>query len=187
VIDFKGCESIVFMDGDGRRGGEDLLMMAQGSGHVWLPAGVQVRVVSGSVKFSAEESPSVRDGSSVVGSSYGPGYRAPPPSRVTSYAGSSAGSSYKSAHQGGYSSGASQASVRTYRPAPPADGASFRAAPSRAGTYAAAQRVPLPPSSVGRREADDWEVVEELEGAWGLNPRPLGPDDSVSSVGRNAY
>ncbi|KAK0614613.1 hypothetical protein B0T14DRAFT_386626, partial [Immersiella caudata] len=53
-IDFSNCRSIVFLDGDGRRGGEDLLLMARGSGHVTLPAGVQVRVVAGSVKLAPQ-------------------------------------------------------------------------------------------------------------------------------------
>jgi hypothetical protein len=172
-IDFDNCRSIVFMDGEGRRGGDDLLLMAKGSGHVTLPAGVQVRVVAGSVKLA----PQPPAGDSVVGSSYGGagGYRAPPPSRTTSYyAGSSASSAsaYRSA-QG------------SQNPSPPRSSATFRGTGgSHVGTYVQARRVPLPPSQAGG--ADDWEVQEEADGDWNMDTRSIAPSESVSSVGSRA-
>lgn len=175
-IDFDNCRSIVFLDGDGRRGGEDLLLMARGSGHVTLPAGVQVRVVQGSVKLA----PQPPAGDSVVGSTYGGsgGHRAPPPTRASSYAGSSisSASAYRSA-QGG-----SQATAyRPQNPSPPRSSAGFRATGSHVGTYVQARRTPLPPSRVGG--ADDWEVQEEADGDWDIDTRSIAPSESVSSVG----
>ncbi|KAK1750164.1 hypothetical protein QBC47DRAFT_418458 [Echria macrotheca] len=188
-LDFQNCRSIVFMDGEGRRGGEDLLLMARGSGHVTLPKGVQVRVEAGSVKITgnrygrseADRDSGIDTGSSVVSASYGG--RAPPPTRATSYAGSSASSAYRSAvgqsHAGSNS---------TFRPSPPRDIAAFSRAGSHVGTLANARRVPLPPSSAG---VDDWEVVEELDGDWDMDNRSVAPSESVSSVGernrRNQY
>ena len=161
------------MDGEGRRGGLDLLMMAKGSGHVVLPKGVQVRVVSGKVKVAIDEASGSSAGS-IVGSSYG-GYRAPPPTRASSYAGSSVSSAYSSAR-------VSQASASTYRPSPPRTAADASRAGSHVGTLANARRVPLPPS-VANNDADDWEIQVELEGAWDLDTRSVHPNDSVSSVG----
>lgn len=167
------------MDGDSIRG-EDMLLMASGSGHVSLPAGVQVRVTSGSVKYDAVAG---QNGDrSVVGSSYGPGYRAPPPTRATSYAGSSASSSlYRSARD---DDRASQASRDTYRPSPPRDQATFSRAGSHVGSYVSPSRVPLPKSVAGRSRggADDWEVMEEKEG-WDDDRGSVAPSESISSVG----
>lgn len=167
----------MFLDGDGRRGGEDLLLMARGSGHVTLPAGVQVRVVAGSVKLA----PQPAAGDSVVGSSYG-GYRAPPPTRATSYAGSSASSAsaYRSA-QGSNSNG-SHATYRGEPPSPPRSSAGFRGNGSHVGTYVQARRTPLPPSRVG--DADEWHVEEEADvDDWEMDCRSVAPSESVSSVG----
>lgn len=176
-LDFQDCRSIVFMDGEGRRGGLDLLLMASGSGHVTLPKGVQVRVVAGKVKVALDEA-SGSSADSVVGSSYG-GYRAPPPTRASSYAGSSASSAYSSAR-------ASQASASTYRPNPPRTAADASRAGSHVGTLANARRVPLPASVIN--EPNDWVVQEECEGAWDLDSGSVHPNDSVSAVGaRDRY
>jgi hypothetical protein len=62
------------MDGDSIRG-EDMLLMASGSGHVSLPAGVRVRMTAGSVKPTV----TVAGDCSEVVSSIDPSYHAPPP------------------------------------------------------------------------------------------------------------
>lgn len=54
-LDFQDCGSIAFFNGKEARG-EDFLMSAKGNGHVSLPAGVQVRVTSGSVKLASPPS-----------------------------------------------------------------------------------------------------------------------------------
>lgn len=182
-VDFGNCQSILFMEGEGLRGGEDVLLMARGSGHVTLPPGVQVRVTEGNIRLSAPAA-SASGAASAVGSSYS-GYRAPPPTRAASSANSSASSSfYRSAAgpsqpmpapQRSYTG--SQASAGTFRPSPPNDSSGFSRAGSHVGTYVAAQRAPLPASRVG--SVADWD-----DGA------SLAPSDSISSVGskhRDSY
>lgn len=156
-VDFEGCESIVFMDGDSTRG-EDLLMMAKGTGHMSVPAGVQLRVVAGKVKIMAAANRG--PGSSVVGSSYGSGNQAPPPTRVSGYAESSANSGYESG--------------TTFQPSPPRNQAGFRQAGSHVGSYVSAAHVPLPKSVAGTRGQADWDDGRSS----------VGPGDSISCVGR---
>ncbi|KAK0609602.1 hypothetical protein B0T17DRAFT_458585, partial [Bombardia bombarda] len=49
-FDFKGCRNIVFLHGRPTGLESDVLLMAQGTGHMTLPAGVQVLVESGYAK-----------------------------------------------------------------------------------------------------------------------------------------
>lgn len=165
------------MDGDSIRG-EDLLMMARGSGHMTLPAGVQVRVSEGAFKYRAPAG-----GRSAVGSSHGAGYRAPPPTRV-SYAGSSTPSnSYRGEERG------SMTSRETFRPSPPRDQAGFSRAGTHVGSYVTAARVPLPKSMAGTRSragASDWEVVQQEDDtreSWDDGRSSVAPSESISSVG----
>ncbi|KAK1834897.1 hypothetical protein QBC39DRAFT_181436 [Podospora conica] len=170
-LDFQGCQSIVFMDGDSTRG-EDMLMLVRGSGHMTLPAGVQVRMTAGAFKYRAPAG-------SVVGSSHGPGYRAPPPTRATSYAGSSAPSGYRNDDR-------SQSSRETFRPSPPRDQAGFSRPGTHVGGYATSGRAPLPKSMAGTRSrTGDWEVVEQAEDqeSWDDGRSSVAPSESISSVG----
>ncbi|KAL2129556.1 hypothetical protein VTI74DRAFT_7605 [Chaetomium olivicolor] len=170
-FDFKGCRSIVFLHGH-RTGREtDVLLLTQGSGHMTLPAGVQVLVQSGYARW--EPAASAGGGSTIVGM----GRRAPPPSRVSGYAHSSADSGY---------SGSGRSNATGYRLSPPRDAASFsRGAGS---SYMSACDIPLPRSDVGRRSSadSDWEVVEEAGGYSGRNRDDacsIAPSESISSVG----
>ncbi len=169
-FDFRGCRSIVFLHGERTGTEEDVLLLTQGSGHMTLPAGVQVLVQSGYAKWVPAASGG--GGSTVVGM----GVRAPPSSRVSAYARSSADSGYNG-------SGRSQAPTASYRASLPRDAASF----SRGGPgspYMSACDVPLPPSTVaGRRssaDSDDWEVVEEMRRDDACS---IAPSESISSVG----
>jgi hypothetical protein len=72
-FDFRGCRSIVFLHGERTGSEEDVLLLTQGSGHMTLPAGVQVLVQSGYAKWEPAGS---------AGSTVG-GERAPPSSRVS--------------------------------------------------------------------------------------------------------
>ncbi|KAK3686207.1 hypothetical protein B0T22DRAFT_518775 [Podospora appendiculata] len=165
-LDFKGCRSIVFLKGERTGGEDDTLLLTNGSGHITLPAGVQVLVTSGFAKCEPAY------GSAGAGSAIGVGVRAPPPSRVggasSSYAGSAAGGS-------SYSRGESRVSTGTYRqsmPSPPRDGASFsRVSGGYSASYVSARNVPLPQSTVsGGRDYEDDNCS-------------IAPSESVSSVG----
>ncbi|SPQ25002.1 505aeaae-2d89-42e1-a88c-b0b659619966 [Thermothielavioides terrestris] len=169
VFDFSGCKDIIF-----QRGREDdVLMLAHGSGHMTLPAGVRVRVLSGYARCAPAAPDSVGSGSTVVGS----GVRAPPPSRVSAYAHSSAGSGYARSSAGS-----------AYAPS----AASFHRGGARS-SYMSACGVPLPPSEAGSRSmagsANDWVVVEEMEGYGFQDDRDncsIAPSESISSVGSRA-
>lgn len=206
-FDFKGCRSIVFLDGNERTGhdGSDVLLLTQGSGHMTLPAGVRVLVQSGYARW--QPAASVRGGggsSSGASTVLGTGVRAPPPSFVSGYcAPSLAGSAY-----GGAAPPRSHASERGsnadgyYRFGPPTPGhaaSSFsRGAPGPGSSYnMSACGVPLPPSDVGRAfgssraGAGDWEVVAQMDGAEerlrGDDVCSIVPEDSISSVGSHGY
>ena len=146
-----------------------MLLLAQGSGHMTLPAGVQVLVQSGYAKWV----PAASAGGGSTG--VGMGVRAPPSSRVSGYARSSADSGYNG-------SGRSQAAT-SYRPSPSRDTASF----SRGGdnsSYVSACHVPLPRSTVVGRpssaDSDDWEVVGQMRMDSSCS---IAPSESISSVG----
>ncbi|KAK3324923.1 hypothetical protein B0H66DRAFT_107443 [Apodospora peruviana] len=163
-FDFKGCRNIVFLSGKRTGAESDVLLLAKGSGHMTLPAGVQVLVDSGFVKCEPAY------GSSGAGSSVGVGVRAPPPSRAAS---SYAGSSYS--RPGGGGGGVSYVSAGTYRP--PQEGS--RAGSSSGYSYVSARGVPLPESVAGTGFEDpDW-IVEAEAGDDGS----VAPGDSISSVG----
>ncbi|KAK3905492.1 hypothetical protein C8A05DRAFT_30661 [Staphylotrichum tortipilum] len=168
-VDFRGCRSIVFLHGERTGTEEDVLLLAQGSGHMTLPAGVMMLVESGFCKWVPAAS--AGGGSTVVGM----GVRAPPSSRVSGYARSSADS--------GYSGQARGQAASTYRPSPPRDAASFtRSGPG--SSYMSACNVPLPQSTVvGRRssaDSDDWEVVGQMRMDDACS---IAPSESISSVG----
>lgn len=176
-FDFKGCRNIVFLRAERTGSEEDVILLTQGSGHMTLPAKVQVLVQSGYVKCEpAASAGGAGYASTIVG---GPGIRAPPPSRVSGYAPSSAGSAYSGAVPHGSSSS-------RYQPSPPRDASRFSSygAPSGpASNYMSARG--------GSAGPGDWEVVEE---ASDFNARvgrnrddacSIGPDDSISSVGVN--
>lgn len=156
---------------------EDVLLLTQGSGHMTLPAGVQVLVQSGYAK--CEPAAFSASGSTVVGSR---GIRAPPPSRASGYARSSVGSAY---------SAATATRSSSYRPSPPRDAASFTRGPG--SSYMSACDVPLPRSEVGRRSSSgsegDWEVVEQMSDYIARVDRlrddacSIAPSESISSVG----
>lgn len=172
-FDFRGCRSIVFLHGERTGREEDVLLLTQGSGHMTLPAGVQVLVQSGYAK--CEPAASGGGGSTVVGR----GVRAPPPSRVSGYARSSADSGYSGS---GRSYAGSYAG--SYRPSPPRDAASFNRG-SAGSAYMSACDVPLPHSTVGRRsraDSDDWEVVEQMQMP-DDDGCSIAPSESISSVG----
>lgn len=76
-FNFKGCRSIIFFNGVRTGSEEDVILIAQGTGHMVLPAEVQVLVQAGYAKCA--DAPHT-DGSTVVGS----GARAPASSRVGS-------------------------------------------------------------------------------------------------------
>ncbi|KAJ4286864.1 hypothetical protein N0V88_007876 [Collariella sp. IMI 366227] len=168
-FDFKGCRSIVFLHGE-RTGREtDVLLLAQGSGHMTLPAGVQVLVQSG---YARCEPAASAGGSTVVGTL---GARAPPPSRVSGYARSSADSGYSRGH------------ATVYHASPPRDAASFNR--PAGSSYMSACNLPLPRSEVGRRSSADsnWEVDEQADGGYQGRGRDdacsIAPSESISSVG----
>ncbi|KAM7200372.1 hypothetical protein V8F20_005349 [Naviculisporaceae sp. PSN 640] len=165
-FDFKGCRAIVFANGASRRSdgiieGEDIIMLTQGTGHMTLPAGVQVIVNSGYVKWEA------------AGSS---GIRAPPASRVG--APSDVGSSYSGYSRSGGSQAPSGYGMRRAdtMPSPPTSGRSR--AGSSVGSYVSARGVPLPPSVVSAGP-DDWVVQEEMND----DNCSIAPSESISSVG----
>ncbi|KAK4195039.1 hypothetical protein QBC40DRAFT_186758 [Triangularia verruculosa] len=56
TFDFKGCKSIVFLHGERKGTEEDVILMSQGTGHMVLPAGVQVIVTEGYSKCSTNDS-----------------------------------------------------------------------------------------------------------------------------------
>ncbi|KAK4153662.1 hypothetical protein C8A00DRAFT_33613 [Chaetomidium leptoderma] len=172
-FDFRGCSDIIFMRGERTGREEDVILLTHGSGHMTLPAGVQVLVQSGYAKCDS----SIADGSTVVGM----GARAPPPSRVSGYAHSSADSGYSA-------SGRGTANADSYRPSPPRDAASF----SRAGPgsdYMSARDEPVARSAVGRRtsaDSGDWEVVEQMDSYQDRSRDDacsIAPSESISSVG----
>lgn len=76
-FNFKDCRSIVFLNGVRKNTEEDVILIAQGTGHMVLPAEVQVLVQAGYAKCAGNTQ---TDGSTVVGS----GAHAPAPSRVGS-------------------------------------------------------------------------------------------------------
>ncbi|KAK4130363.1 hypothetical protein BT67DRAFT_221034 [Trichocladium antarcticum] len=186
-FDFKGCRSIVFLQGE-RTGREtDVLLLTQGSGHMTLPAGVQVLVQSGYARCEAADSDD--SGSTTVGR----GVRAPAPSRVSGYALSSADSAYSGAATP--RSHMQSGNASRYRPSPPRDAASFSRG-STASAYMSAANVPLPRSNTGRSStagAGDWEVVEQMGDYEDRVDRgrddacTVVPDDSISSVGSRGY
>ncbi|KAK0668049.1 hypothetical protein QBC41DRAFT_252847 [Cercophora samala] len=53
---FQSCKSIVFLKGERTGAPEDVILMSQGSGHMVLPAGVQVLVTDGYTKCSTDAS-----------------------------------------------------------------------------------------------------------------------------------
>jgi hypothetical protein len=171
---FRGCRNIVFLRGERTGSEEDVLLLTQGSGHMTLPAGVQVLVQAGYAKWE----PAASAG---AGSTVGMGVRAPPPSRVSGYARSSVGSSY--------SASARSNAHTSYRPSPPRDAASFNHRGTAGSSYMSACDVPLPRSDVGRRssaDSGDWEVVEEMDGYQGRfrdDACSIAPSESISSVG----
>jgi hypothetical protein len=171
-FDFRGCRSIVFLHGERTGSEEDVLLLTQGSGHMTLPAGVQVLVQSGYAKWEPAGS---------AGSTVG-GVRAPPSSRVSGYAPSSADSGY------------SGSGATSYRPSPPRDAASFMMNRGNGGgggsSYMSACDVPLPRTDVGRRSsadsAGDWEVVEQADDFSNRSRDDacsIAPSESISSVG----
>ncbi|KAK3291806.1 uncharacterized protein B0H64DRAFT_240758 [Chaetomium fimeti] len=172
-FDFKGCQSIVFLNGVRTGREEDVILLTQGTGHMALPAGVQVLVQSGFVKCN---SPS-RDGASIVG----PGARAPPPTLAAGYAPSSADSGYSGSVRGN--------TVDSYRMSPPRDAAAFMRGPPAASSYMSAADIPLPRSTAGRSNAgassSEWEVVGELDGFQdrARDDCSIAPSESISSVG----
>jgi hypothetical protein len=173
-FDFRGCRSIVFLHGERTGREEDVILLTQGSGHMTLPAGVQVLVQSGYAKWDPARS--AGGGSTVVGM----GVRAPPSSRVSGYARSSADS--------GYSGSGRSNAPNNYRLSPPRDAASFSRG-SGGSSYMSACDVPLPRSTVGRRssaDSDDWEVVGQMDGYQDRSRDDacsIAPSESISSVG----
>lgn len=168
---FRGCRSIVFLRGERTGGEEDVLLLTQGSGHMTLPADVQVLVQSGYAKWESA-------GSAAGGSTVGGGMRAPPSSRVSGYARSSADSGY------------SGSGATSYRPSPPRDAASFMMSRGVSSSQMSACDVPLPRTEVGRPgsadSAGDWEVVEQADGyadRFRDDACSIAPSESVSSVG----
>ncbi|KAL1839096.1 hypothetical protein VTJ49DRAFT_1864 [Mycothermus thermophilus] len=87
-FDFADCEHIIFLQGKRTGTEDDVILLAKGSGHMTLPAGVQVVVQSGYAKWA----PAGSAGSTA-------GTRAPPPSRVSGYAPSSANSGYGASYR----------------------------------------------------------------------------------------
>ncbi|KAK0742577.1 hypothetical protein B0T21DRAFT_283242 [Apiosordaria backusii] len=61
VFDFQSCKSIVFLKGVRTGAPEDVILMSQGSGHMVLPAGVQVLVTDGYAKCASESSAAASD------------------------------------------------------------------------------------------------------------------------------
>jgi hypothetical protein len=157
-FDFKGCTSIVFLNGVRTGREEDVILLTQGSGHMSLPAGVQVVVQSGFAKSNSSRS--VTDGSTVIAA----GAQAPPPSRVAGYAQSSADSGYSG------SVAARSNGVDSYRMSPPRDAASFMRGGPVAGAGAG---------------SSEWEVVGELDGFQDRtrDDCSIAPSESISSVG----
>lgn len=151
---------------------EDVILLTQGSGHMSLPAGVQVVVQAGFAKCNSGRS--ATDGSTVIGA----GARAPPPSRVAGYAQSSADSGYSG------SVAARSNTVDSYRMSPPRDAATFMRGGPAASSYMSAADIPLPRSTVGA-SSSEWEVVGELDGFQdrARDDCSIAPSDSISSVG----
>jgi hypothetical protein len=174
-FDFRGCRSIVFLHAERTGREEDVLLLTQGTGHMTLPAGVQVLVQSGYAKWE----PAGSAGSTVGGGMMG--VRAPPSSRVSGYAPSSADSGY------------SGSGVTSHRPSPPRDAATFmmgRASGGGGSSYMSACDVPLPRTEIGRRSsadsAGDWEVVEQADDFHSRSRDDacsIAPSESISSVG----
>ncbi|KAK4120993.1 hypothetical protein N657DRAFT_658028 [Parathielavia appendiculata] len=170
---FRGCRSIVFLRGERTGTEEDVILMTQGSGHMALPAGVQVLVQSGYAKWEPAASAGGSGSTVVGGMGTSGGSRAPPPSRVSSYARSSTGYSAYSP------SAAGRSNTQGYVPGPP-----------RGSSYMSACNVPLPPSDVGGRStvgSGDWEVVEQMSSYGSRSTRDdacsIAPSESISSVG----
>ncbi|KAK4215068.1 hypothetical protein QBC37DRAFT_419912 [Rhypophila decipiens] len=160
-FDFKGCRAIVFANGETHRSdgiveGQDIILLTQGTGHLTLPAGVQVIVNSGYVKWEAAG----RGGSRAP-----PGSRTSAPSEVgSSYSGYSRASGSGSAAPSGY--GLRRAETM---PSPPTGRSRVG---SSAGSYVSARAVPLPPSLVsgGLNDMADDNCS-------------IAPSESISSVG----
>ncbi|KAL2262651.1 hypothetical protein VTK26DRAFT_576 [Humicola hyalothermophila] len=88
-FDFKGCNKIVFLDGEGKRRPEDVILFTQGSGHMTLPAGVEVLVYSGYAKWEPAASAGSAYSGAVTARGGSSGYWPSPPrevSRSNSYA-----------------------------------------------------------------------------------------------------
>ncbi|KAH6623879.1 hypothetical protein F5144DRAFT_374474 [Chaetomium tenue] len=172
-FDFKSCDNIVFMNGVRTGRPEDVILLTKGSGHMSLPANVQVIVSGGFAKCNSERS--VTDGSTVIGA----GARAPPPSRVEgAYAHSSADSGYSGSVRGN--------TVDSYRMSPPRDAAAFMRGGPVASSYMSAADIPLPRSTAGAGAgSSEWEVVGELEGFQDRtrDDCSIAPSESISSVG----
>ncbi|KAK4183780.1 hypothetical protein QBC35DRAFT_518003 [Podospora australis] len=167
-INFKGCRSITFMNGNSKRG-EDVIMILgenESTGKMMLPPNVQVLVTSGYAKCTNNFS---TDGSTVVGS----GARAPAPSRT--------GSGYPESSYSGYTT-ASRGNIT-----PPSDAAAFGRAASNytsGSFYADGPAVPR-----GGAYNDGFEVTEQAEN---FDERirdsrtevcSIAPSESISSVG----
>ncbi|KAL2019161.1 hypothetical protein VTK56DRAFT_10033 [Thermocarpiscus australiensis] len=130
-FDFRGCKNIMFFTGERIGGDIDVLLLTQGSGHMTVPAGVQVMVQSGYAK--CEPAASAGGASSSV---VGPGIRAPPPSRVSGYARSYADSVYSGAGRASGRSGGGPGSVYTSaRSVAPEDSISSVGSRRDAGAY----------------------------------------------------
>ncbi|KAK3309249.1 uncharacterized protein B0T15DRAFT_135611 [Chaetomium strumarium] len=173
-FDFEDCQSIVFLHGERTGSPTDVILMTQGSGHMTLPANVQVLVQSGYSKCEPARGSLSSGGSTVVGA----GIRAPPSSRVgvstaaapvsqAGYARSSADSGYSGS---GFARGGN-------------DAASFMMRGSSGLAFNGSR-----PSSA-ESSAGDWEIVEEMPGAAGAGSRfrddacSIAPSESISSVG----
>jgi hypothetical protein len=150
---------------------EDVILLTQGSGHMSLPAGVQVVVQAGFAKCSSGRT--ATDGSTVIGA----GARAPPPTRVEGYAQSSADSGYSG-------SAAARSNTESYRMSPPRDAATFMRGGPVASSYMSAADIPLPRSTAGANSSE-WEVVGELDGFQDRtrDDCSIAPSESISSVG----
>ncbi|KAK4239549.1 hypothetical protein C8A03DRAFT_32407 [Achaetomium macrosporum] len=167
-FDFQACRSIVFLHGE-RTGREtDVILLTQGSGHMTLPAGVQVLVQSGYAKCEPARGSIGSSGSTVVGG----GIRAPPSSRVSAGYAPSAAYARSSADSGYSGSASGSAFARN-------DAASFMMRGSSGLNFSGSR-----PSSAD--SAGDWEVVEEMDGAGGRfrdDACSIAPSESISSVG----
>jgi hypothetical protein len=169
-FDFEDCQSIVFLHGQRTGGEEDVILLTQGSGHMTLPAGVQVLVQSGYSKCEPARGSISSGGDS--------GIRAPPSSRVGVSAAaapvSQAGYARSSADSGYSGSGLARGAN---------DAASFMMRGSSGLAFNGSR-----PSSA-ESSSGDWEVVEEMPGAAGAGGRfrddacSIAPSESISSVG----